>query len=421
MTLWAPPKSYDHMIDRRKRLNVALLMGGYVVGQGGIFAAQTALLAREQLELLATFGSAFSFAILGTIVVDLGALTALARETARGDTRRIWARYWSLTACRLVVGVAVAAMAAGYALLAADPFLRAYAIWALPVALLWSFNAAGVLDGLRLSGANGIAGSAPYLCSAVALLAASHGSPEDAGSLLGSALTLGYALTLVGQYAGLRRAGIVPRFVRPDTKDIMTAGRDGSAVLFATLPGQLYFRFQVLLANAVLGPAGTALFVYAKQVATACAQVIGFVRRAEFPDLVSGLAAVSRDRARITFDAQRTGTWLGAAAAAAMIVGGIAGAAWLPGAVGAAAATTAMFGPVVLAGALGSALVLGLQASGRYGTAAGVMVLSVAAGVAVNASAIVWPEVAVFALADVAVYAVALILSRAVLLAERMA
>ena len=399
--------------SRRNRLNGTLLFGGYAAGQGAIFAVQTLLVAHDQLPLLAAFGSAFSFAILGSLVIDFGALTVLARETAHanGDAKRIWTSYWSVTAWRLAIGVGVAVAAASFCILTADGFLRAYALWALPAALLWPFNATGVLDGLRRSGVSGVTGSVPYLCSALALLVAMRVSPGEGGALLGGALTVGYALTLLGQYAALRLTGHMPRFVRPAVAQLLTIGREAGAVLLTNLPGQLYFRYQLFLANLVLGPAGTALFLYAKQIATAFAQVVGFMRRVEFPDLVAHLAEVRGDLAKVALRTQLTGTLVGAAGATGILAGGVAGYLWLPGALSEAALATAFFAPVVFAGALATAAVQGLQAVRRYGIAAIAMASAVAVGAGINAMAIVWPTLVAFVAADLAVYAIAAAIS----------
>lgn len=392
----------------RKHLNAALLIGGYAAGQGAIFAVQTVLVAQNQLPLLATFGSVFSFAMLGALSIEFGALTVLSRETAlaNGDTNRIWENYWAITAWRVVIGLSVAALAAGCAVVAGDEFLGAYALWALPAALLWPFNATGILDGLRRGGLSGVTGSLPYLCSALALLVAMEASPGVGGALLGAALSVGYALALVGQFAALQRAGCAPRFVRPAPGQMRVIGREACVVFLATLPGQLYFRYQLLLANLVLGTAGTALFLYAKQIATAFAQVIGFVRRVELPDLAARLVAARGDRAEV-LRTQRAGTLVGVVGAVAMFTGGIAGYLWLPGPLGEAALATAIFAPVVIAGAFTTAIVQGLQAVRRYGSAAIAMAVAVAAGAGINAMAAVWPALGVFVLADLVVYVVA--------------
>lgn len=378
------------------------------------------LLAGDRLHLLAAFGSAFSFAILGSLVVDFGGLTVLARETASAEGRaeRIWRHYWAVTAYRLVVAAAIVVTAASYAALAGDEFLAAYALSALPATVIWAFNAAGVLDGLRLGGVNGIAGAAPYLTSAVALVLAMNMPPPVGGAVLGGALSVGYAVALIGQCVALRRVGYSPRFVLPAAGDMAMAGRDAGAVLLGTLPGQVYFRYQLLLANIVLGPTGTAVFVYAKQIATAAAQVVGFLRRVEFPELVLRFPG-ARDVVRVALEVQRVGTRLGAAAAVAMITGGLAGHFWVAGPLGDAATAVAMFGPTVIAGAFSTALLQGLQASRRYTSAAAIMAMSVGAGAAIGTVALVTPALALFVLADLVVYVVAFLLSRAALLGPR--
>lgn len=404
----------------RKHLNAALLVGGYAAGQGAIFVAQTLLVAQNLLPLLAAFGSAFSFAILGSLSIEFGALTVLSRETALvdGDTSRIWANYWAVTAWRLAIGLGVAALAAACAVVVDDAFFGAYALWALPAALLWPFNATGILDGLRRGGVSGATGSLPYLCSALTLLASTEASPGMAGALLGAALTIGYALALIGQLTALHHAGNAPKFVRPAPGQMLTIGREAGVAFLTTLPGQLYFRYQLLLANLVLGPAGTALFLYAKQIATAFAQVIGMLRRVEFPDLVEGLTTARRRPAEL-LRRQMTGTLVGVAGAMAMLVGGVAGSLWLPGSLGEAALATALFAPVVIAGAFATAIVQGLQAVRLYGSAAVATAVAVTVGAGVNALAAVWPALGVFVLADLAVYATAAAVSWAAIAGPR--
>lgn len=398
-----------------------LLIGAYAAGQGGIFAVQTVLLAEDRLLLLAGFGTAFSFAILGSVVIDFGGLTVLARETAAAgrDAERIWATYWGITAWRALAGLATAVAMAVPAVLIADPLVGSYALWALPAALLWPFNASGILDGLRVAGISGLIGSIPYLCSAAALLAAMQMNPADAGALLGGALSLGYGLTLLCQYAALRRIGCTPRWVRPGAELTLALGREGGTVMFATLPGQLYFRYQVLLANLVMGPAGTAIFLYGKQVATAVAQAVGFVRRVEFPELVARLVGGGENAFATVLRTQRGGTVVAALGAAVMLAGGAAGVVWLPGSLGEAAGAVALFAPVVVAGAVAMALVQGLQAGRQYRVAAVTLTVAVVIGGGLNAAVLIWPALLVFVMADVAHYVVTAVLSWGALAGKR--
>lgn len=405
---------------RRKRLNVALLISSYAAGQGAIFAVQTLLVAQEKLPLLAAFGSAFSFAMLASLLIDFGALTVLARETAHaeGIEEHIWSSYWSVTGFRLAIAVGVAALALAHAGLGADEFSLNYTLWALPSVLLWSFNASGVLDGLRLGGISGLTASLPYLCSALALSATIEASPAVAGAVLGGALTAGYVLTLVGQYTALRIASHAPQFVRPAAGQMLTLGRDAGTVLLTTLPGQLYFRYQLLLANFALGPAGAALFIYAKQIATAFAQVVGFVQRVEFPDLVARLTNIRGDSAALVLNVRSAGTLVGGVGTAVMTAGGLTGYLLLPAPLSAAALAVAMFGPVVVAGAIVTALVQHLQAGRQYAAAATAMAVAVGVGASVSAAVLALPAIVIFAVADLVLYGSAILGTRAALLAQ---
>ena len=62
----------------------------------------------------------------------------------------------------LLVGIGAAIYALGFA---HNDFSRGYVLFGLPGLLLWTGNAVGLLDGLKLSGISGITGSAA--CSAV--------------------------------------------------------------------------------------------------------------------------------------------------------------------------------------------------------------------------------------------------------------
>ncbi|MGG6546662.1 UNVERIFIED_CONTAM: hypothetical protein NY100_14755, partial [Prevotella sp. 15_C9] len=65
-----------------------MLIAGLGLGQGSIFVVQTVLVAAGKYELLAEFGTHYSFAIFGIILVDSGASTTLARVVARLSVER---------------------------------------------------------------------------------------------------------------------------------------------------------------------------------------------------------------------------------------------------------------------------------------------------------------------------------------------
>ena len=275
---------------------MALLIAGLGLGQGTIFIVQTVLVAAGEYGLLATFGTHYSFAILGIILVDAGASTILAREVARSSAEPmsrddVWQIFWETSAIRLLVALLVGAVAAVYAFgFASDGFSRWYVALALPGLLCWAVNGVGLLDGLRLSGVSGITGSAAYVFTAIGLALAAHKPAETAGAILGGAFSLGYLVTLGAQWTALGRKGWIPRFRRPTRAGLARSLKDGSALLFQFVPGQINMRVQLVLSSVYLDAEMTALFIYAKQIVTAAMQIIGFVLRVEFPGLVEKLA-----------------------------------------------------------------------------------------------------------------------------------
>src|SRR5580704_4440101 len=115
-------------------LNVGLLIGGFGIGQGAIFAVQTWLVAQGELVLLAQFGAHFSFAVLGTLFVDAGSMTVLARHVAHlsgkpGASEEISRIFWETSAFRAVLALLIVLGGAIYALtIATEEFPRAYVL-----------------------------------------------------------------------------------------------------------------------------------------------------------------------------------------------------------------------------------------------------------------------------------------------------
>lgn len=319
--------------EKARILNVAMLVVGYGAGQGSVFLAQTWLIAEHRLRLLALFGTHFSFAIFGILLVEGGSLITLARHSAEimaqeleqpCRERMMWRKLWEVSAFRIALALTIVFLIfCGVASGLFDDFSQNYALCAAPAFLIWAFSATGCLDGLKLSGISGISGSVAYVVSAIALFFVRNMPISLSGVVLGCAFTIGFFLTVCVQYAALYFAGWKLRFERPTRIGIITAARDGTMLLGSTLPGQFYFRGQLLLSSVLLGQNATAILVYVKQLIAAAAQLIGFIRRVEFPNLVNRLRSGSRSPLETIMRTQRLGTWLSVAIALVTCVAGI--------------------------------------------------------------------------------------------------
>lgn len=370
--------------------NVGLLVAGFGLGQGAIFIVQTVLVAAGEYELLAAFGTHYSFAILGIVLVDAGASTTLARAVARLPSGReasgeVWRVFCETSAIRIAVALIVGAAAAVYVWrLSSDEFSRWYVALALPGLLLWAVNGVGLLDGLRLSGISGITGSAAYLVTAAGLALAAHRSAAAAGAILGGAFSIGYLATLIAQWTTLARKGWYPRFHRVTRAGLTRALTDGCALSFQILPGQVNMRVQLVLSTVYLGAETTALFVYAKQIVTASTQIVGFVLRVEFPSLVEKLSAAGKQSLGSMLGAQRMALYCAAMFAVGVtVVAGIA--AQVPDSgLHRAAIVIAGFAPTIFTMSLLLMMMQALAATGAYGLAAGALAIGSAAGMLVS-------------------------------------
>lgn len=393
-----------------KILNLLLLIGGYGLGQGALFLAQTWLVSQGELDRLAAFGLSFYLITLAILIVDFGSTSFLAREFAREPgpldpaPYDPWAFYWRVLPIRLAVA---AVCVSGLLILQrSDAFAAAYAVFAVPALLIWAFNTTGVLDGLRLSGVSGATAAIPFILSATALVLTTGDDPAVSGAALGASLTLGYGLCVAGQIAALAFRGHRIRFVRPQMTEVGRTFVDSGGAMLTLLPGQVYFRLQLALCAAFLTPASTALFLYAKQVVTACAQVIGFLRRVEFPDLVKALG-VPRMLAPLStiLKVQRVGT---IAAAASTILVAAAGCALMMFGKGETARSgfaILVFAPTILTSALALSFVQGLIAMRHFKAAAVIMLLATAGGFATSSALVNIIGIAGLAVADAVVNA----------------
>lgn len=370
----------------RRIANIGLLVAGLGLGQGAIFIVQTVLVAAGEYELLAAFGTHYSFAILGIILVDAGASTTLARAVAglpsgQGARGEVWRIFCETSAIRITVASIIGAAAVVYVWqLSSEEFSRWYVALALPGLLLWAVNGVGLLDGLRLSGISGITGSAAYVVTAVGLALAAHKSAAAAGAILGGAFSIGYLVTLIAQWTTLAGKGWYPQLHRLTGAGLTKALMDGCALSFQIVPGQVNMRVQLVLSTVYLGAETTALFVYAKQIVTASTQIVGFVLRVEFPSLVEKLSAAGKQNLGTMLGAQRMALYC-----AAMFAVGVTAVAGIAAAVPdfglhRAAMVIAGFAPTIFTMSLLLMMMQALAAAGAYGLAAWALAVGSAAG-----------------------------------------
>ncbi len=340
------------MSERRRRFgNIAALVAAYGSGQGALFLAQTSLVARGQLAQLGEFGTTFVFVTLFYQLVDWGGILLLAREVL--DTRRpasqTWKLFWSFSAIRAVIAGAIILASIGIRLLFGANFWTSFFLMSSGGLFFVAFNVGGLLDGLSLSGWNGVAGAIPFLATAMALpYCSGFHDKSSAGAVLGLTYAIGSVVGVILQSAILRMHFEPRGMQKPEWRKGMVLAREGGVYFLTWIPGQLFFRGQIAISASMFGTASTGLFVYAKQIITAASQVISFARRSEFPNVVK-ILAVSRRSITNIVGQQLFSLTLSLAAAVTMCVA--IGLFWryLPGRFQEAAILTIAFIPAFLA------------------------------------------------------------------------
>lgn len=365
----------------KKSRNLLLILSGYGLGQGSLFLSQTWLLAHGHLDRISEFGVAFYSFTLSTVFIDFGSTQYLSREVAgtladEPSEDSAWIFYWRIAPVRILIAI-LAAAALFLLSRFSNIFSSGFFTFASPALLIWSLNATGLLDGMRLSGASGLSLAIPFLTSSLALALTASMPSEPSGQIIGAALSAGYIATLWVHLATLKWSGRRMIFVTPRIREICESSIHSGSAMLTTLPGQLYFRLQLGICSSILGSHPTAAFLYAKQISTAFGQLIAFMRRVEFPDLVKQIQTSSRPILHDLFMSQRFGILLALAGAFGVAIAGVSLLFYGRGAPQSNATALIAFAPTILTAALALGILQGQMALKRFRTAAAISTISI--------------------------------------------
>jgi O-antigen/teichoic acid export membrane protein len=216
----------------------------------------------------------------------------------------------------------------------------------------------------------------PSIISAAALLVTSANPGLDKGLWLGGALSLGFLIGVALQYLILRLARFELKRAAPRYEEFREDAGGAITLLWATLPGQLYYRYQLQIANIMLDPSMTAAYLYIKQIFVAAAQFIGFLRRVEFPDMIRTLLKRPPHIIRVVLHAQKVSTIVSVFVAGSLSIFGLAVYVFRSGEFADIGRTIAIFSPFLFVNALALAFVQGLGAAGRFRSIANALLAS---------------------------------------------
>jgi O-antigen/teichoic acid export membrane protein len=179
------------------------------------------------------------------------------------------------------------------------------------------------------------------------------------------------------------------------------ASRLGGLILLTSIPTLFFYRVEVAVAMALLGPASTGLFVYVRQIIGAVLQGAQLIRRAEFPMLMAALQGREFDFIA-ALKVQRTSLFFGGFAGVAIIAAASVAYPFVGPSLGAAASLAIAFVPALFAACLYSALIQIFVGLGRIGDTAVVSNFAVLCATAASIPLVLWVGLYAFALVEVA-------------------
>ncbi|MFS8038139.1 hypothetical protein ACI7BZ_14480 [Xanthobacter sp. AM11] len=273
------------MILQSKLVNLALLILGFGLGQGSLFAANTFLFWNGNYDLVANFGAANALVTFAYFIGDWGGLVYLAKETVvRVQGRRpVEASYLALSLIRLLVATLFFAGFIIYQVSQPPSFFAEYSRFASLGLFAYAFNVNGLLDGTSRAGISGLTQALPVVLAAIVLPFCVAVDPIVAGRILGSVYAVGMFMAIAIQLAAVapNRERALQGF---SLSTIWAVGRESLSYMLAPLPGHALFRVQVMLATTFLSPLLTALFLYVRQFVGIGYQWLGFFLRVDLKD-----------------------------------------------------------------------------------------------------------------------------------------
>lgn len=390
------------MTNSRPRLrfyiNLAGLASGFVLGQGTFLIVSTWLVAAGNYPLLTATTLSMNFFAILLQTADLGGNVVLSRARLRAghhDGQSFQSILSAMFICRLLSLALTLLLSLAYLALSVrvgtDLFGPGALLGAGPGLAFWCLNQQGRLDAIRKTSAIGIASALPWLAVCAGIFI-SRLSAEGfySGFYFGLYYSLGTAAVVAVNYIELWRAGERTRFRAPSVRRLRHTAKNGVAILFAWLPGQLSGRIQMAIAGFFLPAAVAGLFVYARNLLNAGNNVSFLIRRLEFPQVVEAMKAKAQrlDAIRLAFIKHR----LSLAFSSAVCVAGLAtfGLRLVDMSEGSlqrlaeAAIIVGMLSPFFFTASIAGAFAQVLQAAGRPTAILSVNYLSLAAGVAVS-------------------------------------
>lgn len=271
--------------------NLFVLLSTFLFGHGSIFLAQTFLIQSGYTDRVADFGLAYSFFVFSIFLIETSTIQVLARMCIQNDKKldAVSHSFLYVIGFRVIVAT-IYIVSIRYIFSNLDSqFSEAFLVSVIGSIILICIHPSGMLDGIGRVGVNGVILAGQNITISVCLLITRDAAAVEAARVIGYSVSLYYLLVMVIVHFYLVSLGL--RYPIADLKreEFFEVFYELLRMIFAVGPGQILQRFQMVLGTVYLATEVMAAYVYVRQGLSFISQVLGFIRRVEFPDVVSSV------------------------------------------------------------------------------------------------------------------------------------
>ncbi|MEZ6089059.1 MAG: hypothetical protein R3C05_13740 [Pirellulaceae bacterium] len=290
MTTVEIPSNERPALPRGRRIwQVAGLGIGFALGQGLTFLTQTYLLSQGHTVLIGEFAVGLGIVTLTQWFADLGGLNLM---SGKHDDHRFVS---SVLVARFCAALFIVLLTPFCTTWITTPFAQGVVETGRYVAIIWAFNLTGLLDGARRSGQAGLISFGPWLGCNLATIWIAPTMSFSTGQFVGLGFVIGAVVTVAMQYVIGRD---LLKFVPPNASDVIAYLRHGGTCALTYATALTYSRVLLFIVYATCEAATTGAFAFIRSLISSLQQALTFVRRTEYPDLVTssvgGLAKTLR-------------------------------------------------------------------------------------------------------------------------------
>lgn len=263
--------------------HILLLLSGFLIGQGGMFLAQTYIISLQEFEIVAVLGIGLGLLSLLQWISDGGGVFLLSRQFSEPDFFEIFS---SFIIARIIIGLSLY-------------FLLSYTVYLLEldqqitsilntgwiVVVIWSLNITGILDYTKK---NELAGPVSGLCWLFSAIASVLLYESDFfGLYVGLFYITGLFVTVMVQWYVAGKSELLNDIEMPKIEIIITQIKLIISYNSAYISAQGYARIIPILIDKVFDTKLSGIYIYAKNISNMISQLIFFSRRVEFHELVT--------------------------------------------------------------------------------------------------------------------------------------